>query len=1075
MGSQSKSEVYDLFILVDATASMSNYLASLRQSLPQVISISALTNCFDRIGLMAYRDYCDRNIVEWSGWFKPGVIEGEQQPDLVDLSSKLVATGGGDWPEATKTGLAEMYKHLRAEATTLVLLYTDAPPHVLGQDNGYSHADMEKRVLSDVTKSGEHGKLFIDWAWAAQTLRTGKKKAHVISILDRGFTQSASGFYTFLSAVTGGASIFTQGRPSEISQTTVSVLLAWMGVQKAGIESTMIPAQLCHYKDIRGLLSVESEADQAALNFFPAKESGMRSVASTDINFEKINLSTDLLNKNMPKKASPLQDFSKTYKESGTYRVLVVRQLREIIERDVSAISLNPVFGSLWRTFCNDRENDHRQELLDLFGRKVEGIRDAGEKVRMKEWLEESYDYTVEVQEAIANVPESQRFPCVCLDPTLTFVQSETVEGEDDTGNKPITSFRRDELLEIGRSCDWRILRRLGRVLTRLTFIESEDQMPAHIAKTSEANVPRIPMALASKEYGRRFWSIVLHIVVPGTMLSARPATLVAALAIRLGMNPLIPAAEQAMLFWKARWNDIEVPETWNVNCLSLILDADKIYRSKHGMSNDAYASEGLLLDKDRELFARLVDYKMLELNLRTTLTAQVGWTPQKTTMSIGPIVLCKTCQYPRSVTIMGLDHVCGMCLAQHETAEAEIKAKTTRVSKADNESAKAIWYECSTQTCRAQYVVYCVEQLNVRPKCHYCRQQGMLSDQDKHKSPAPTVECAKCLSRMIWPEEYRPRDSISDWICVACTSGVQTIVDAETTAGSLRDENGDTWLLRNQNGKLKAPFNGRTLFHTASTAAPLDDLVDRIYVLPGRGQEIDLVLRGKLIRNTPNVLEQLYSWITRRRTESGTCSLCFSNFKKHNLFLACGRSGCSQHICKSCLEGWYGLNGAGRIINVAALNCPFCRRRPTAKTLARYGMGIHAVGNLREAVEQSGSWIYAWCTGCGHAKPYLERVCAAGAPPDLQDWTCDDCRAKKSEVRRIQNCPSCGTPTEKRGGCDHIQCTFHGCGAHWCWFCGKQSDESKIYEHMTNEHGGYYGGAEEDDTDMEDYSDGEY
>jgi hypothetical protein len=136
--------------------------------------------------------------------------------------------------------------------------------------------------------------------------------------------------------------------------------------------------------------------------------------------------------------------------------------------------------------------------------------------------------------------------------------------------------------------------------------------------------------------------------------------------------------------------------------------------------------------------------------------------------------------------------------------------------------------------------------------------------------------------------------------------------------------------------------------------------------------------------------------------------------------------------------------------------------------------MGIHAVGDLREAVEQSGAWIYAWCTGCGYAKPYLERVCAAGAPPDLQDWTCDDCRAKKSEVRKIRNCPSCGTPTEKAGGCDHIQCTVTGCGAHWCWFCGKESDERRIYEHMTTEHGGYYGGQEEDDYDSEDGLDGE-
>ena len=104
MDSGSAAEVYDLLILVDATSSMSNYLAALRQSLPQVISISALTNCFDRIGLLAYRDYCDSKITEWSGWMEPALPREENQPDLVEISSKLIALGGGDYPEATKTG-----------------------------------------------------------------------------------------------------------------------------------------------------------------------------------------------------------------------------------------------------------------------------------------------------------------------------------------------------------------------------------------------------------------------------------------------------------------------------------------------------------------------------------------------------------------------------------------------------------------------------------------------------------------------------------------------------------------------------------------------------------------------------------------------------------------------------------------------------------------------------------------------------------------------------------------------------------------------------------------------------------
>ena len=202
----------------------------------------------------------------------------------------------------------------------------------------------------------------------------------------------------------------------------------------------------------------------------------------------------------MPKKPTPLEDFAKRYMFDKSYRSLAVDQMRKLISIDVSAISLNPVFGSLWRIICNDRENDAREELTTAFGLQVDRIVDPAEKFRMKEWLSESYDYTAEVLDTIATVPDNLRFPCVCFDPTQSFSQDQ--DNEDD---KPITSFRRDELLELGRSCDYRILRRLGRFLTRLTYINTAEEMPAHIAAAPEAETPRIPMALASPEYKRKF------------------------------------------------------------------------------------------------------------------------------------------------------------------------------------------------------------------------------------------------------------------------------------------------------------------------------------------------------------------------------------------------------------------------------------------------------------------------------------------------------------------------------------------------------------------------------------------
>lgn len=568
--------------------------------------------------------------------------------------------------------------------------------------------------------------------------------------------------------------------------------------------------------------------------------------------------------------------------------------------------------------------------------------------------------------------------------------------------------------------------------------------MPAHIAAAPETETPRIPMALATKEHKRKFWRILLHIVVPGTMLSARPAALLAALSIRMGFQPLIEAAEQEMLIWRARWNDIEVPENWNVSCLSLLMDADAAYQKRH---QDKATS--LLKTEDRALFEQLITYKMLELNLDTTLTARIGWTPEKTTAPLGPLVTCRSCELPRSVTIMGASGKCGYCLWTEYTSPKDREEHVNaRVTKEDDENTPAIWVECNIRTCRAQYVVYRPENLNVRPKCHYCRDS----------KEAPTVECTECLNRVIYPHAYRPKD-MKGFKCYACTSGKKTVVDVETTANKLSKENGIEWLLRNDKNKLPEPFNKRSLFHTISTAG-IDNFCTSVSLFPESSRK-DLRLHGKVIRNIPDVIEGLQSWVSRRRTESGTCSLCFSNFRKSDLNLACGRSGCEQRICRDCLQGWYGLNAAGRIINTSALSCPFCRRAPAGRTLAKYGMGIHAVGNLKSAVDEKGRWIYAWCVRCGHAKQYLERVCARGAPPELSDFKCEPCNFNPTDAGKVQMCPGCGVATQKTDGCNHIECM---CGQHWCWFCGKKSTEEEIYPHMEEEHGSYYNNNYDED-----------
>jgi len=902
--------VYDLLVVTDATASMGSYLQALNNSLPEIIRISALTGCFSRIGVVAYRDYCGGRLTEWSGWYTPGGADPGGATALLAFVKNLRPAYGGDWPEATKTGLACAYQHMREDAKTCIVLYTDAPPHTPAT-KGDNRVSERMALNGKEQKFGPDGPKFVDWVSAATTLAEGRKRAQVFSLVQSHLADTLAP-YMYLCHRTGGTCLQIPpacGAPV-ISKVTIGILLAWMGVEKEGVNPAIAKvADICSYIDTARLKDVTSEEDDLCKAFW-VKEDKPEIVRLVKDNIREEPVTVDGLKKHIAQRQFPMADFSQRYRSDEGYRDLVVANLREIIDNDIAAVTVNPVFGSLWRAVCNDRLNVARDALIQAFGAKVEQIPDAETKARVKEWLEESYDYVGEITEIIRSVPDDEKYPCVFLDPTLDFKTTLGDAGAEDGLGADPTTFTRAELLEIGRSCDYRILRRMGRVLTRLTYVASEADLPAHIKAEPEDKVPRLPLALANAKHKRKFWKVLLHAIIPGTMITARPAALLAALSLRMGILPLQEAADAELLQFST-WNTLDIPETWNTNCLSLVLEADRDYEARVSERSVGRREQDavVLSDEDRHLFRRLVDYKLLEMNLGTTLTARVGWRPEKTKVSTGPTAVCKICHYPRSVTVMGKDGVCGLCVDEASTfptPEAHAAFISANVSKDSTSETKLAWVECSRAVCRAQYVVYNTQLLNVRAKCYYCRAAQLGADDTKKPSAAPFVECGKCLSRIIWPAEYRPEGfDASTYNCPACASGVATIVDADVTANDLTAENGRDWLLRNDDNKIAQPFSGRSLFHVVSTAGT-EDFANKVAVLPGFSDSPTFTLGGKLLRNPDAILTELRRWVSSGRVQSDTCSMCFDNFKKRELRSACGRKGCQQRICGDCHRGWY-------------------------------------------------------------------------------------------------------------------------------------------------------------------------
>lgn len=347
-----------------------------------------------------------------------------------------------------------------------------------------------------------------------------------------------------------------------------------------------------------------------------------------------------------------------------------------------------------------------------------------------------------------------------------------------------------------------------------------------------------------------------------------------------------------------------------------------------------------------------------------------------------------------------------------------------------------------------------------VRPKCWYCR----------NATPCPFVECTRCFNRVIMPGPYQKDLDQATYLCIGCsTSSRETIVGAETTTRQLVSENEVAWL-----GVKATPdtFSNKSAFKMAQAQTPA------FFQLSVPSAPAAFTLLGKKILDGSEVVQQIFARVDKGTVELGTCTLCFENAPHSTLRAACGRTGCAQRVDEECQRAWYGANKPGLLLNLMQLTCPFCRRIPATKTLAKFNAQAAALGGLKEALADRG-WYYAWCEDCGFAKRAVERACCDGDRlPNIDHFCCEQCEEHRRQHPQPQfgqsidtagpkvvACPTCEVYVEKTVGCNHITCQ---CGTHFCFVCGVKATEDTIYDHMAQEHGGIYDEEEEDEDEVD-------
>jgi hypothetical protein len=150
----------DIVFVLDVTESMQPYIDAVKQNMITFAHDLAANNRDYRLGLVTFEDYVISKYPDCGCEYRDKMTSDVQK--FISWVGTLHATGGGDIPEDQLDGLAYAASlPFRPDAQGIIILITDAPPHVAGDgpdrvgDNAYRehHPDANADVTPQTGQS----------------------------------------------------------------------------------------------------------------------------------------------------------------------------------------------------------------------------------------------------------------------------------------------------------------------------------------------------------------------------------------------------------------------------------------------------------------------------------------------------------------------------------------------------------------------------------------------------------------------------------------------------------------------------------------------------------------------------------------------------------------------------------------------------------------------------------------------------------------------------------------------------------------------------------------------------------
>jgi len=692
----------DIYILCDTTGSMGTYVSSLVSTIEQISAmVRLLLPKRARISVVSYKDYCEGvNVCTYAPI-------GSSESELNSFINGLKPDGGGDLPEATKTGLHKILDMIKEAGETkasdhgdtinshrsIVIHYTDAPPHC-EQSKSSGNIKLEREALKN-KKPG--------FDWIAICKAFIDLNVPVFTFITDACVDMAKICMTFLGKVIP----LKNTSPYSVTKATIGMLMHILGENFA-------------FNDEFSLIELE---DQSKYSFDIIKNETLaggfpRITLGHELKYIDKPFKFDLVDNGIKIDDDILQNFTK----DEAYKDIVFAVMAEMLTPDCClSLTYNPILGKLWRLCCKQRGDSRLDDLRGSLSKSIYLIKNKDHKQQMKDWLEESYNAKDQIKDWILS--QQSQTPCLMIDPVAEL-------GDVDH------EVARDTLRSLARAPLPAALAIAQKLMTHLIVVNegSESLLESHKVDF----VPRyLPLSLNDSQ----LFGCLPHLLYPGMLFSQRPALMMAVVAVICESKYLVGRARSFLDSRKGKWLNLcdveKIPEVLAEESVKLLSQS---------------ALEEFLTEEEFFVYKRLDQIARLRITMKKEFGIKVAHLPDIKNVYPDYKFVCKSCNHYRSFTLMCEDGNCGLCVQRLASEDYEVVG--AQVESLQNASRLA---HC--RKCLAIYEVVKVDDLKVTPKCHFCR----------NNLSTKTITCMNCKNIFINSADlFRGKEA--DWMCSLCS-----------------------------------------------------------------------------------------------------------------------------------------------------------------------------------------------------------------------------------------------------------------------------------------------------------------